>query len=66
MEGVKCMARPKKNGEHISLYFDKELLEGIRTLADEQGWSLVTAFERSVKLMLEQHRSRTKDGDDRP
>ena len=48
------MARPKKNGEHISLYFDKELMDQLRELANEQGWSLVTAFERSVKLMLEQ------------
>lgn len=51
------MAKQKKNGEHISLYFDKELMDGLREMAAEQGWSIVTAFERSVKLMLEQYRA---------
>lgn len=49
------MARPKKDGEHISLYFNRELLVKLRALAEEQGWSLVTAFERSVKLLLEKY-----------
>ncbi len=54
------MARPKKDGEHISLYFDKTLLNQLRALAEEQGWSLVTAFERSVKALLAQYEKNTK------
>jgi len=57
---VISMARPKKDGEHISLYFDRELLIKLRALAEEQGWSLVTAFERSVRALLEQYEKKEK------
>ncbi len=54
------LARPKKDGEHISLYFDRELLTKLRALAEKQGWSLVTAFERSVRALLEQYEKKEK------
>lgn len=48
------MPRPKKDGESISFYFDRELLERLRTYADEKGQSLTTAVERIVKKYLDE------------
>lgn len=52
--GLGNMPRPKKDGECISFYFDRELLERLRAYADEKGQSLTTAIERIVKKHLDE------------
>ena len=47
------MARQKKDGEKISLYVDKEILERLRTYALEKGQTLTMALERAVKAFLD-------------
>lgn len=47
------MARQKKDGEKISLYVDKEILERLRTYASEKGQTLTMALERAVKAFLD-------------
>ena len=47
--------RPKKDGVHISLYLRSDLLERTRALAEERGWSLVTAFERALMALLDKY-----------
>ena len=47
------MARQKKDGEKISLYVDKEILERLRTYASEKGQTLTMALERAVKACLD-------------
>ena len=47
------MARQKKDGEKISLYVDKEILERLRTYASGKGQTLTMALERAVKAFLD-------------
>ena len=47
------MARQKKDGEKISLYVDKEILERLRTYASEKGQTLTMALERAVKAFVD-------------
>lgn len=47
--------RPKKDGVHISLYLRSDLMERTRALAEKQGWSLVTAFERAIMALLDKY-----------
>ena len=47
------MPRPKKNGEKISLYLDRDIMDNLRVYADEKGQTLTTAMERLLKAALE-------------
>lgn len=47
------MPRPKKDGERVSLYLDREMMERLRVYAEEKGQTLTTALERIVKAHLD-------------
>ena len=48
------MPRPRKDGERISLYLDRSIMEDLRAYADEKGQTLTTAIERIIKAHLDQ------------
>lgn len=47
------MPRAKKDGEKISLYLDKDVIERLRAYADEKGQTLTMAMERAIKAFLD-------------
>ncbi len=51
------MARPRKDGEKISLYLDRPMMEKVRAYADERGQTLTMAMERIIKAHLEDKES---------
>ena len=46
------MPRPKKEGEKISLYLKKDLVDALRENADSKGQTLTTAMEFAIKEYL--------------
>ena len=53
-KGAGIMPRPRKDGERISLYLDRSIMEDLRAYADEKGQTLTTAIERIIKAHLDQ------------
>lgn len=47
------MPRPRKDGERVSLYLDREMMERLRAYADEKGQTLTTAIERIITAHLD-------------
>jgi len=47
------MPRPKKNGEKISLFLNKELIDKLRKDAEKKGQTLTVAIERAIDAYLE-------------
>lgn len=48
------MARAKKDGEKISLFLNKEIVDRLRAYADEKGQTLTMAMERAIKAFLDE------------
>lgn len=46
------MARQKKDGERVSLYLDRTMMEQLREYANEKGQTLTMAMERLIKAQL--------------
>ena len=57
------MPRPKKDGEKVSLYLDRPMMDDLRVYAEERGQTLTTAMERIIKAHLEEEKSSVKDVD---
>ena len=55
------MARAKKDGERISLFLDRELLNRIRADADNKGQTLTAAIERAIKAYLQLQDDKTEN-----
>ena len=57
------MARAKKDGEKISLYMDREILQDIRAYAGEKGQTVTMAMERILRTHLDEEKANksTKD-----
>lgn len=53
------MARAKKDGEKISLYMDREILQDIRAYAEEKGQTVTLAIERILRAYLDQEKERS-------
>lgn len=47
------MARQKKDGEKVSLYLDRQMMEKLRAYAEEKGQTLTMAMERIITSFLE-------------
>ena len=47
------MPRPKKDGEKVSLYLDKAMMDRLRAYADEKGQTITTAMERIITTHLD-------------
>lgn len=54
------MAKPKKNGERISVYFERSILQRLRKHADQKGQTMTMALERIVETYLNEQESKTK------
>ena len=54
-KGVKThMPRPRKDGERVSLFLNREMMERLRAFADERGQTLTTAMERIITAYLDE------------
>ena len=54
------MPRAKKDGEKISLYLNKEVVDRLRAYADEKGQTLTMAMERAIKAFLDAEDKKNK------
>lgn len=48
------MPKPKKDGEKVSLYLDRVMMERLREYAEEKGQTLTMAMERLIKAKLDE------------
>ncbi len=46
------MSRPKKDGQRVSLFLDRQVMERLRAYADERGQTVTTAMERLIMAKL--------------
>lgn len=47
------MARAKKDGEKISFYVDRQVMEDLRAYAEEKGQTVTMAMERILRAFLD-------------
>ena len=47
------MARAKKDGEKISFYVDRQVMEDLRVYAEEKGQTVTMAMERILRAFLD-------------
>ena len=52
------MARTKKDGEKISYYIDRQVMEGLRAYAEEKGQTVTMAMERILRAFLDAEKSK--------
>ena len=57
------MARAKKDGEKISFYVDRLVMEDLRAYAEEKGQTVTMAMERILRTHLDEEKANksTKD-----
>ena len=53
------MARAKKDGEKISFYVDRLVMEDLRAYAEEKGQTVTMAMERILRTHLDAEKRRT-------
>ena len=53
------MARAKKDGEKISFYVDRQVMEALRAYAEEKGQTVTMAMERILRTHLDEEKRRT-------
>ena len=51
------MARAKKDGEKISFYVDRQVMEDLRAYAEKKGQTVTMAMERILRLYLDERES---------
>lgn len=49
------MAREKKDGRHINLYIQREIIEMLEQYCEETGQTKTVAIERALKKYLFEH-----------
>ena len=52
------MARAKKDGEKISFYVDRQVMEDLRAYAAEKGQTVTMAMERILRMHLDEENAR--------
>ena len=52
------MSRPKKDGERVSLFLNREMMERLRVYADDKGQTLTMAIERIITGFLNEEDKR--------
>lgn len=55
------MARAKKDGEKISFYVDRQVMEDLRAYAEEKGQTVTMAMERILRAFLDAERDKPKE-----
>ena len=51
------MARAKKDGEKISFYVDRQVMEDLRAYAEEKGQTVTLAMERILRSYLDEEKA---------
>lgn len=51
------MARAKKDGEKISFYVDRQVMEDLRAYAEEKGQTVTLAMERILRAFLKEEKA---------
>ncbi|MBR5565152.1 MAG: ribbon-helix-helix protein, CopG family [Roseburia sp.] len=46
------MAREKKDGRHINLYIEREIIEALEQYCEEVGQTKTVAIERAIKQYI--------------
>ena len=54
------MAREKKNGKHINMYIEREILEQLDIYCEAVGQTKTTAIERILKSYLDEWEEEAK------
>jgi len=52
------MARAKKDGEKISFYVDRQVMEDLRAYAEEKGQTVTMAMERILRSHLDEEKAK--------
>ena len=52
------MARAKKDGEKISFYVDRQVMEDLRAYAEEKGRTVTMAMERILRSHLDEEKAK--------
>ena len=52
------MPRAKKDGEKISFYIDRQVMEDLRAYAEEKGQTVTMAMERILRAFLDEERAK--------
>lgn len=56
------MARPKKDGTHVNLYLDREIMEKVEATAKEEGITKTFLIEMALSEWIKkQQRKKSKD-----
>lgn len=55
------MARAKKDGEKISFYVDRQVMEDLRAYAEEKGQTVTLAMERILRAFLDAEKADKPD-----
>ena len=55
------MSRPKKDGERVSLFLNREMMERLRAYAGEKGQTLTMAIERIITAFLNEEDKRNQN-----
>ena len=58
------MARAKKDGEKISFYVDRQVMEDLRAYAEEKGQTVTMAMERILRAFLNEEKNSSRRGND--
>lgn len=56
------MARARKDGEKISFYIDRQVLEDLRAFAEEKGQTVTLAMERILRTFLDAEKENRTSG----
>jgi len=56
------MARARKDGEKISFYIDRQVLEDLRAYAEEKGQTVTLAMERILRTFLDAEKENRTSG----
>ena len=59
------MARAKKDGEKISFYVDRQVMEDLRAYAEENGQTVTMAMERILRAHLDEEKNDSRQGNDK-
>lgn len=54
------MARPKKNGQPVSLIMDKDLFARLEAYCEASGQTKTVAIERAVSMFIDDYDSKMK------
>ena len=58
------MARAKKDGEKISFYVDRHVMEDLRAYADEKGQTVTLAMERILRAYLDKEKALSENSNE--